>query len=353
MAIYLVDMENIPHAWAKLLDACTESDRFVLFYTEQVHQVPITLMERVTRSPVAMDYVRCRSGMNGLDFQLVTEMGYRVAKDPDAEYIIVSQDHGFDVVVDYWSERGIRTKRIVPAVSERGDAVLEHGGEFDFTNSRSVRDFLGWRLSNKVRKAEIPGIVNILMDAMARGYEYPEDKRLSYRFTYLDRALRRKYGDTKGPKLRDQIKAVSHEAFSMNLRAEPEDVSEDLPEIAPEEAASGMEAERKLPEPKPEPEPAAEERPEEEAAVEALPVEEPADIVYARLAGLGLTASRAREVAEIVSEVLRSGEEHQRAVIYRRIVSTFGRKDGVELYRAAKDSVGQLIQERDFQLPGT
>lgn len=331
MAIYLVDMENIPHAWAKLLDACTESDCFVLFYTEQVHQVPIAVMEKVTRSPVAMDYVRCRGGMNGLDFQLVTELGYRVAKDPGAEYIIVSQDHGFDVVVDYWSERGVRAKRLVPAAEER--ALPERGGEFDFTNSAGVRDFLGWRLSSKVRKAEIPGIVNILMDAMAQGGEYPEDKRLSCRFTYLDRALRRKYGDARGPKLRDQIKAVSHEAFGMNLR--PEDLPEDVPEMLPE-AVPGME---------PNPGPAAEAPP-----VEELPAEDPADIVYARLAGLGLAASRAREAAEIVSEVLRSGEERQRAVIYRRLLSAFGRKDGVELYRAAKDSVGQLIRERDFPL---
>lgn len=339
MAIYLVDMENIPHAWAKLLDACTESDCFVLFYTEQVHQVPIALMERVTRSPVAMDYIRCRGGMNGLDFQLVTELGYRVAKDPGAEYIIVSQDHGFDVVVDYWSERGVLAKRIVPA-AERAGAVSERGGEPGFTGSAGVRDFLAWRLSNKVRKAEIPGIVNILMDAMTQGNEYPEDKRLNYRFTYLDRALRRKYGDAKGPKLRDQIKAVSHEAFGMSLRPEdiPEDVSETAPEMAPEEAASGMG-----------PGPEAEAPP-----VEELPAEDPADIVYARLAALGLAASRAREAAEIVSEVLRSGEGRQRAVIYRRLLSAFGRKDGVELYRAAKDSVGQLIREGAFpaEAPG-
>ena len=113
MTVYLVDMENIPHAWAKLLDACGAGDRFVLFYTEQVSQVPITLMEKVTQSQAAMDYVKCHSGPNGLDFQLVTEMGFRIARDPESEYVIVSQDHGFDVVVDYWADRNIRTKRAV------------------------------------------------------------------------------------------------------------------------------------------------------------------------------------------------------------------------------------------------
>lgn len=321
MAIYLVDMENIPHAWGKLLDACTDRDRFVLFYTEQVSQVPITLMEKVTGSPAAVEYIRCRGGTNGLDFQLVTEMGYRVARDPSAEYIIVSQDHGFDVVVDYWNERGVPTRRIVPSVSGQGGAISEYGAggegelqEFDFSDPQSMKEFLSWRLSNKVRKTEIPFIVDILMDAMVQGGDYPCDKRLSYRFTYLDKALRGKYGDAKGPKLRDQIKAVSREAFSLSLRTETED--------APE-------------------------------AAEPAEPEELVDVVYARLAALGITASKAREAAGIVSEVLRSGEEHQRAAIYRRILSTFGRKDGTELYRAAKDSVGQLILEQEAYRQGS
>lgn len=307
MAVYLVDMENIPHAWAKLLDGCAESDVFVLFYTEQVSQVPITLMEKVTRAPAAVDYVRCHSGTNGLDFQLVTEMGYRVARNPSAEYVIVSQDHGFDVVIDYWGERGVRTRRIVPSVSDQGGVFAEHASdgetelpEFDFSDPKSVREFLYWKLSNKVRKTEIPFIVEILMEAMEQGNDYPSDKRLSCRFTYLDRALRGKYGDAKGPKLRDQIKTVSREAFSLS--------------VPPEQA-------------------------EEEDLGSA---------VYERLSELGVAASRAKEVSAIVTEVLESGEEHRRAAIYRRILSAFGRRDGVELYRAAKESVGQLLEERDL-----
>lgn len=308
MAVYLVDMENIPHAWAKLLDACVESDVLILFYTERVSQVPITLMEKVTRSPAAVDYVRCHSGANGLDFQLVTELGYRIAKDPSAEYIIVSQDHGFDVVIDYWGERGVRTKRIVPSLSDQGGVFSEYeaGGEaecreFDCKDSQSVKDFLYWKLSNKVRKAEIPFIVEILMEAMEQGNGYPSEKRLNCRFTYLDKALRGKYGDAKGPKLRDQIKAVSREAFSLGLGQE------------------------------------------EPADMEAA--EEPA--VYARLLALGFSASRAEEVSVIVSEVLRSGEGHRKAEVYRRMLSAFGRKDGVELYRAAKEPLEQILSEQN------
>ncbi len=254
MTVYLVDMENIPHAWAKLLDACGAGDRFVLFYTEQVSQVPITLMEKVTQSQAAMDYVKCHSGPNGLDFQLVTEMGFRIARDPESEYVIVSQDHGFDVVVDYWADRNIRTKRVVPATGERGGAFPQHGaGEFegiDCSNPQCVKDYLCWKLSNKVPKREIPFVAAILMDAMGQGNDYSADRRLSCRFTYLDRALRKLYGDSKGAKIRDQIKAVSREALILGL---PSDVatflSEEAGTEAPEEPAP-MEAEGSEPPPR-------------------------------------------------------------------------------------------------------
>lgn len=134
MTIYLVDMENIPHAWANLLDICGGDDRIVLFYTDRVSQVPLILMEKVTKSRVEMEYIKCYDGPNGLDFQLVTEMGYRIAQNPEADYVIVSQDHGFDVVVQYWSGRGARAKRIVPSGGRSGGVFPQYtsGGGIEF-----------------------------------------------------------------------------------------------------------------------------------------------------------------------------------------------------------------------------
>lgn len=276
MMVYLVDMENIPHAWTKLLDACGAGDCFVLFYTEQISQVPIALMEKVTRSQAVMDYVKCHSGPNGLDFQLVTEMGFRIARDPEAEYAIVSQDHGFDVVVDYWADRGVRTRRVVPAIGEQGGVFSQHGaGEFegiDCSNPQCIKDFLCWKLSNKIPKREIPFVASILMEAMAQGNDYSAGRQLSCRFTYLDRALRKLYGDAKGAKIRDQIKAVSREVLLLGLPpAAAELISEEggLTPGAPEELSP---AEAKVPE---EPASAEQEAPEKappgkpEAAAEA------------------------------------------------------------------------------------
>lgn len=352
MTVYLVDMENIPHAWAKLLDACGAGDRFVLFYTEQVSQVPITLMEKVTQSQAAMDYVKCHSGPNGLDFQLVTEMGFRIARDPESEYVIVSQDHGFDVVVDYWADRNIQTKRVVPATGERGGAFPQHGaGEFegiDCSNPQCVKDYLCWKLSNKVPKREIPFVAAILMDAMGQGNDYSANRRLSCRFTYLDRALRKLYGDSKGAKIRDQIKAVSREALILGL---PSDVatflSEEAGTEAPEEPAP-MEAEGSETPHAAEPEAlsGAEPASMKPSLQEPEPIPDPAEALHPRLFALGLPEERAREIAGILTEVLQSGQEHPRAKVYRKLLSAFGRKEGTALYQTVKDATAQILLER-------
>lgn len=307
MTVYLVDMENIPHAWANLLDVCGEDDRMILFYTDQVSQVPIMLMEKVTKSRVEMEYIKCYDGPNGLDFQLVTEMGYRIARDPEAEYVIVSQDHGFDAVVNYWGGRGVRTKRIVPSGGRPGGVFPQYtsggGVEFrgvDFSNPQNVKEFLYWKLSNKVPKKEIAVISEILLEAMEQGSGYSAERRLSCRFTYLDKTLRRQYGEGKGAKLRDQIKAVSHDVFVLNLDGEAQ---------------------------------------EEETA------EDQSGGVYGQLAALGLPAAKIEVIAAIVLDVVRGGAKRQRAVIYQRMLSAFGRAEGTETYRAAKEVIGQIVSQ--------
>ena len=398
MTVYLVDMENIPHAWGKLLESCKEGDRFVLFYTDQISQVPIALMEKVTQAPARMDYIKCHSGPNSLDFQLVTEMGYRIARDPEAEYVIVSHDHGFDAVVDYWGERGVRTKRVFPPITGQGGAFPEHspsGHEdtmgIDFSKPQCVRDFLCWKLSNKVPKGEISFVAGIMMEAMGQGSNYSGDRRLSCRFTYLDRSLRKQYGDSRGAKIRDQIKTVSREVFVLDLPeggaallAEPEEEAASAAAETPMALEPAAEAEPAVelkpeeePEPTEEPESAAEPEPTEEVEpaeapepraepetaekdelpAEPEPPEEPEPPAEApespdlgplldRLSALGLTRERSGGVAAILSEILAGGAAHPQAAAYRRILSAYGRREGTDLYRAVRETVSQILDER-------
>jgi hypothetical protein len=46
-------------------------------------------------------------GHNALDFQLVTYLGYLIAKDPMGQYLIISYDRGFEYVVNFWRKDGL------------------------------------------------------------------------------------------------------------------------------------------------------------------------------------------------------------------------------------------------------
>ena len=45
-------------------------------------------------------------------------------------------------------------------------------------------------------------------------------------------------------------------------------------------------------------------------------------------------------------DVLSGGAKRQRSAIYRRMLSAFGRAEGTETYRAAKEIIGQMVLEQ-------
>ena len=152
------------------------------------------------------------------------------------------------------------------------------------------------------------------MESMAQGDGYSTDRRLSCRFTYLDRALRERYGNDRGPRLRDQSKAAAlRELFGLDLPEDPAGQAEELAE-----------------------------KPAQEPAPEALD-----NSLRPQLVALGLSSSRAEETAAILTGVLQSPEVHPKAAVYRKMLSAFGREGGSALYRTVRDFTGQLLLERD------
>ena len=109
MKIYLVDTENVAAEWSVLADKAKKKDLFILFYTNDSQRLSYHDLRLCSKNK--LEYVRCHAGQNALDFQLVSYMGYLIRKTPEAKYIIVSRDKGYDPVVQFWKEEGIRVKR--------------------------------------------------------------------------------------------------------------------------------------------------------------------------------------------------------------------------------------------------
>lgn len=110
--LYLVDTENVGSAWKELVVQKEPKDKILLFYTEKSPHISYPDFEFLCHYTDAFEMIPCHKGKNGLDFQLVSYLGYLLKTAPKTEYIIFSNDVGFDSVVKFWSERDVCVSRV-------------------------------------------------------------------------------------------------------------------------------------------------------------------------------------------------------------------------------------------------
>lgn len=110
--VYLIDTENVKSEWKCVLDKLEKKDKLLLFYTENSPNVSFADFSNLVNYPFKYEMLPCFLGKNGLDFQLVTYLGYLLRKSPLKEYVILSNDTGFDAVVYFWTGKGKKVSRL-------------------------------------------------------------------------------------------------------------------------------------------------------------------------------------------------------------------------------------------------
>lgn len=110
--IFMIDSENVGASWIQLLPALSEEDQIFVFYTDKSPYVSYENMLQVIKYGNMPVFIKCFEGTNALDFQLVSEMGYKLCENPEGEFIIISDDYGYDAAVKYWMKKGYNIRRI-------------------------------------------------------------------------------------------------------------------------------------------------------------------------------------------------------------------------------------------------
>lgn len=114
--VYLVDSENVNDVWIRLVTNMAPEDEVLVFYTEKSpHMSYEKVIELTQLADRPIRWIKCVEGSNALDFQLVTELGARVATEPGHAFVIVSNDNGFDAAVKYWTQRDKDVRRMKSA----------------------------------------------------------------------------------------------------------------------------------------------------------------------------------------------------------------------------------------------
>ncbi len=112
-AIYYIDSENVGDSWIELLELPENTDsKFIVFYTGHSLRISYQKAIQLINATNKLEFIACHEGNNGLDFQLVTYLGYELHADNSKEMIIVSNDTGFDAAIHFWTDRGMNVKRI-------------------------------------------------------------------------------------------------------------------------------------------------------------------------------------------------------------------------------------------------
>ena len=111
MTAYFVDTENVHSNWSRELASAGPGDEFFLFHSPVSPRIGMDLFGDASLRGVNFRFIPCAVGPNAMDFQIATELGRRIGAGWDGSVAILSGDHGFDAVVDYWSRQGVSIER--------------------------------------------------------------------------------------------------------------------------------------------------------------------------------------------------------------------------------------------------
>ena len=124
---FLVDSENVNDNWLMLFDMADDDDEIIVFYTKKSpHMSYMSVIRLMENNKINIRFEESYEGTNALDFQLVSYMGYLMgcagsfsenkcdaasAETGADEYIIMSNDTGYDPAVRFWKDKGYAVRR--------------------------------------------------------------------------------------------------------------------------------------------------------------------------------------------------------------------------------------------------
>ena len=102
MRLFLIDYENVNSAGLHGIGQAAADDRLILFYSHAANTLSFEIMDEMLNAGIMPERVCLeQTGKNALDFQLVTFLGYLIAKEKADEYYIISKDAGYQSAIAF------------------------------------------------------------------------------------------------------------------------------------------------------------------------------------------------------------------------------------------------------------
>ena len=128
---YLVDLENVKNDGLLGMETLSEEDFLIIFYSKNANSISIDNHMKLELAKAKKEYIETKiSTNNALDFQLVTYLGFLIAKYPDSSFAIISKDRGYEAVTQFWKNKKINItilydlRHAQPTPLPKNDAIL-------------------------------------------------------------------------------------------------------------------------------------------------------------------------------------------------------------------------------------
>ena len=139
--VYLVDSENVGIMWKSIVDK-NEIQKLFIFYTSNTPYISYEDLKFLLDSGSYFRLIECFTGQNALDFQLSSFLGYLLSKEESEndDFVIVSNDKGYDPLCEFWSCRGYSVQRL--SINKDGIKESDDDYEVDFNDTDFLRGIL-------------------------------------------------------------------------------------------------------------------------------------------------------------------------------------------------------------------
>lgn len=192
---FLIDTENMGREWVKMISPERENTIYHVFYTQNSPAISIECVEKILHQHHNIEFIKCYTGAQGLDFQLVSLLGYMLSQNPKDRYYIVAKDIGYDAVVKFWTDRRMPVQRIFETQTSNKD----------FSEDLTLKEECKEVLKGVAAGAEVDKVVGIISKATASG-------TTSYK-TMIHTKLVQTFSQEKGRQIYHACKNIMEQAY--------------------------------------------------------------------------------------------------------------------------------------------
>jgi hypothetical protein len=207
MATYLVDYENVHSNGLNGVNTLTHNDSVIVFMGNHRDELSINSINAMLTSPAQIKIIKMKKTSNNyLDFQLATCLGGLVANGPEKEFYIITNDHFYEPIIDYWKDNkasvSIKSRNTISISSPSNDITGDQpikSNDIDNKTKTAIRNLLK---NEKLKPHQYLNIYTLFKNTN-------ETNDLQIKFTII-------YGKQRGSHLYELLKSVFTKYKSTN-----------------------------------------------------------------------------------------------------------------------------------------